>query len=438
MTAKNRQNKPEREPSIIIALQRKGVPFWEVEDNLDELEQLIDTAGGVCLKRIVQDLATPNASTYIGKGKVEEVARLVSDMKIKLVVFDDDLTPAQVRNLEKKIDAKILDRSGVILDIFINRARTREARIQVETAQLQYLLPRLTRRWQHLSRQVGGIGTRRGPGETQLEVDRRVIGKRLSQLRVELKKIEKARATRRKKRSDIFKVAIIGYTNAGKSTLLNALTKAGVFVEDRLFATLDSTVRAFRLPTQRKVLLIDTIGFIRKLPVDLVASFRSTLEESRQADLFLHVVDVSHPHWEEQLARTEEIMKDLELEKTPQVLIFNKVDRMEDPVLLDGLKRQYPESLFISALRKIRLYEIPERIEQFAAVRWERGTRVFRPDEIERIETFEKTVTVLGRTFKDGMIYVDFMIMVRDGGDKVVSDANQTVDADSSGLSSEY
>ncbi|MDP8239841.1 MAG: GTPase HflX [Candidatus Hatepunaea meridiana] len=400
------------EKSIIIGVQRKGVPSWEVSDNLDELEQLVYTAGGIVFHRLVQNRPYPDPATFVGTGKVKWLAGQVTANDIDLLVFDDDLTPAQVRNLEKQVSCKVIDRSGLILDIFAKRAKTREARIQVEVAQLLYLKPRLTGRWQHLSRQVGGIGFR-GPGETQLEVDKRVIGKRIGQLRKELKRIENARSTRRKRRHHLFKVALVGYTNAGKSTLLNALTHADAFVEDRLFATLDPTVRSLRLDSGKKILLIDTVGFIRKLPVDLVASFRSTLEESHQADLFLNIVDLAHPHWEEQFARTEEVLKELELDSTPQILIFNKVDIVNDPVLLEGLRNQYPEALFISALRGIRLYEISKSIARFAEQKWERGSRTFRPDEAEEIKDFEKKVRIIGRSFKDGLIYIDYLFKIK-------------------------
>ncbi|HHE47194.1 MAG TPA: GTPase HflX [Bacteroidetes bacterium] len=404
------EERPEK--AIIVGVQRKGVPAWEVNDNLDELEQLADTAGALVTARVTQDRPCPDPSTFIGRGKVEQISGLVSVNDVSLVIFDDDLATAQVRNLEQKLSCKVIDRSGLILDIFARRARTREARIQVELAQLLYLRQRLTRRWRHLSRQYGGIGTR-GPGETQLETDRRLIGKRIAQLRKDLGRIERARTTRRQRRHGQFKVALIGYTNAGKSTLLNALTRADVFVENRLFATLDPTVRSFRLESGGKVLLIDTVGFIRKLPVGLLASFRSTLEESRQANLFLNIVDLAHPHWEEQLAQTEDVLRELELDRTPQVLLFNKVDLVDDPVLLEGLRRQYPDALFISALRGIRLYEISQRIARFSEQRWERGSRRFRPDEVEELRQFEESVKVIGRSFKDGMIYVDYLVKAK-------------------------
>ncbi|NQT33726.1 GTPase HflX [bacterium] len=399
------------ENAVIVGVQRRGVPSWEVNDNLDELELLVHTAGGEIAGRVLQERPKPDPATFVGKGKVNQIAALVDVNNVDLVVFDDDLSSAQVRNLEKMFSCKVIDRSGLILDIFARRAKTREARIQVEMAQLLYLRPRLTRRWQHLSRQVGGIGMR-GPGETQLETDRQVINRRITKLRKDLKRIENARATRRRKRRELFKIALVGYTNAGKSTLLNALTRSDAFVEDRLFATLDPTVRSLHLENGKKALLIDTVGFIRKLPVDLLASFRSTLEESRQADLFLNIIDLSHPHWEEQLARTEEVLKELELDKTPQVLIFNKVDLVDDPVLLEGLRRQFPEALFVSALRKIRLYEIPERIVGFSEQQWERRSRAFRPNQGEELKSFEEGVNVIGRAFKEGMIYIDYLVKV--------------------------
>ncbi len=397
-----------QESAILIGVQRRGVPIWEVNDNLDELEQLATTAGARVETRLVQDRGAPSPATFIGKGKVAEVKDYISYSEVNLVIFDDDLSPAQGRNLEKKLGCKVIDRSGLILDIFARRANTMEAQIQVELAQLQYLRPRLTRQWGHLSRQEGGIGMR-GPGETQLEVDRRVITQRISKLKRSLKKIEKSRITRRSRRRNIFKVGLIGYTNAGKSTIMNALTKSDVLVEDKLFATLDPTVRGLRLPEGKKVLLIDTVGFIRKLPVGLLASFRSTLEESKTADLFLNVVDISHPHWEGQLARTEEIIKELELDRKPQVLLFNKVDKLDDPKLVEGLHKQFPEAIFTSALRGIRLWNVLKRIEEFAAREWIRGSRSFDPTEDEELRRFESRVKVIGRLFKDGKIVVDYL-----------------------------
>jgi GTP-binding protein HflX len=263
------------EKAILVGAVLRGMTKVHEMDSLDELAQLTDTAGAEVMETILQELADLNPATFIGSGKVQQIARRVDDLGANVVIFNSDLTPVQMKNLEKKINCKIIDRSGLILDIFARRARTREAQIQVELAQLEYYLPRLTRRWTHLSRQEAGIGTR-GPGETQLEVDRRAIWKRIGHLKEELDKIERQRTLRRKRRYQYSKAALIGYTNVGKSSLLNALADAQVFVEDRLFATLDTTIRAVPLIGRNKVLLIDTVGFIRKLPLHLVASFRST------------------------------------------------------------------------------------------------------------------------------------------------------------------
>lgn len=403
---------PKPELVIVVGVQLRHISAWEVNDNLDELEQLVASAGGETVARIVQKRPSPDPGSFIGEGKIRQIADLAQAFDAELIVFDDELTPAQVRNLERKISCRVIDRSWLILDIFAKRAQTKEARIQVELAQLNYLRDRLTRRWKHLSRQHGGIGTR-GPGETQLEVDRREIYRKILMLKGQLSKIEKDRTTRRRRRKGLFKTAVIGYTNAGKSTLMNALTKAKVIVEDRLFATLDATVRALHLPSGKRTLLIDTVGFIRKLPVGLVASFRSTLEESREADLLLNLIDLSHPHWEGQLTNTEEILKELELDHKPQLLVFNKVDQVNDPMLIDGLKNQYPEALFISALRGIRLYEISQAIDGFAEQSWIRGMKSFRPDQVDELKLFEKDkrIRVLGRSFKDGEIHVNYLYL---------------------------
>ena len=276
----------------MVAARISGQLRREVEEFLDELALLADTAGAQISARFVQERKQIEPTYFIGKGKIKELAELAKKLHADIIIFDDDLTPAQLRNIENYTRIKVIDRTSLILDIFARRAKTRAAKTQVELAQLQYLLPRLTRRWTHLSRQEGGIGIR-GPGETQLETDRRMIQKRIGTLAGELEKIQKQRDTRRKARKGLFKVALVGYTNTGKSTLLNTLTEANVLTENRLFVTLDSTIRAFELDSHAKILLIDTVGFIRKLPHHLIASFRSTLEEATTSDLLLHVVDIS-------------------------------------------------------------------------------------------------------------------------------------------------
>lgn len=336
-----------------------GSDTWMTQDSLDELALLADTAGAAVVERFTQIRPKADPSTFIGRGKVQAIA--ASNGQFDLVIFDDDLSPAQAATLEKMIGKRVIDRSGLILDIFARRARTREARTQVELAQLQYLLPRLTGHWRHLERQAGGIGLR-GPGETQLETDRRLVNKRIARLKHELNRIEKQRSTQRQRRLDLFKVALVGYTNAGKSTLLNALTDAQVFVEDRLFATLDATVRSMKGSKADRILLIDTVGFIRKLPPHLVASFKSTLEETLVADLLLHVVDLSHPHYPDQMQQVERILGELGMKGHNRIVVFNKVDRVEYSAEVSRARNQYPQSEFISAQRGIGVDALKKRL----------------------------------------------------------------------------
>ncbi len=348
----------------MVGVARNG-DIWETEDHLQELALLTDTAGAAVVDVIVQERNRIDPAFFVGKGKARMLAEAAEEKKADLLVFDDDLSPAQVRNLEKVVGRKILDRSGLILDIFARRAKTREARTQVELAQLNYLLPRLTRQWSHLSRQVGGIGTR-GPGETQLEVDRRLIRQRISTLSKTLAKIKGQRLVRRQGREENYKAALVGYTNAGKSTLLNTLTQSDVFVEDRLFATLDPTIRRLVLPNTKDVLLIDTVGFIRKLPHNLVASFKSTLEEASVADLLLHVVDVTHPHFREHITVVNDVLKDLNIDKKPTLFIFNKIDKLEQKGRLSRLEETYAPAVFVSAVRGLFLQDLKERIGKMA------------------------------------------------------------------------
>lgn len=338
-----------------------------VEEYLDELALLADTAGAEVMERIIQEKSVIEPAFYIGRGKVEYLARRVTELNVDVVIFDDDLSPAQTRNLERECNTKVIDRSALILDIFARRARTREAKTQVELAQLQYLLPRLTRRWTHLSRQAGGVGIGlRGPGETQLEVDRRAIRKRIAHLTKELEQIERQRDQRRQRRSDLFNVALMGYTNVGKSTLMNALTGANVFVENRLFATLDATVRLMEHTGDQKILLIDTVGFVRKLPHQLVASFKSTLEESREADLLIHLVDCSHPHFRDQMHVIQSVLQELELDDRPVLTVFNKIDLVQDKSLLRELKQEFEGCFLISAQRGLFVDELRDAIIRHA------------------------------------------------------------------------
>lgn len=314
-----------------------------MEEHLDELAELTRSAGVEVVGRAVQQRRGPDVGTFIGRGKAEEIHQAAGTLSADLIVFDEDLSASQVKNLEEIIQLQVVDRSGLILEIFVQRARTREARTQVELARLEYLLPRLTRRWTHLSRQVGGIGVRGGEGETQLETDRRMLRQRIRQLKKDLDKIERSRKVQRKRRREVVQIALAGYTNAGKSTLFNCLTRAGARVEDQLFATLDSKLRRGALEPNRVAVFADTVGFIRKLPHHLVASFRSTLEEITIADLVLHVVDRSHPQWREQLEVGREVLKDLGVEADRVLTVFNKADQIGETV------RRRDQGLWISA-----------------------------------------------------------------------------------------
>ena len=324
------------------------------EEHLEELTRLTDTAGGEVVAIVRQRIDAPHPRFYIGKGKVEELRESVESTEADLVIFDDELTPAQGKNLEDQIGVRILDRAELILDIFATRARTGEAKMQVELAQLQYLLPRLKRMWTHLSRIRGGVGLR-GPGETQLETDRRMIGRRIADLRKKLESVTRARAIQRQSREGKFRVALVGYTNAGKSSLLRVLSETDLFVEDRLFATLDSTTRSVDLGEGFEALVTDTVGFIRKLPHHLVASFRSTLEEAREADLLAHVIDASHMGWEGQKSVVEDVLDELDLGDRPQILIFNKIDQLthaEEEALSRRIRAfDATPAVFLSALR---------------------------------------------------------------------------------------
>jgi GTP-binding protein HflX len=360
------------ETAILVGIITQEQDEAKVEEYLDELSFLALTAGATEVARFTQKIATPNPKTFVGSGKLDDIAAYVKTHSIQMVIFDDELSPSQLRNVEKALNTKILDRSNLILDIFAKRARTAEARTQVELAQYEYLLPRLTRMWTHLSRQKGGIGMR-GPGETEIETDRRIIRDKIALLKAKLKKIDKQKATQRKGREQMIRAALVGYTNVGKSTLMNLLTKSDVFAENKLFATLDTTVRKVvvgNLP----FLLSDTVGFIRKLPHHLVDSFKSTLDEVREADVLIHVVDISHPNFEEHINTVKETLKDLNALNKSTIMIFNKIDAFtyvkkdEDDLTpktrenysLEELmktwmaKENYP-CIFISAHKKINI-----------------------------------------------------------------------------------
>jgi len=339
-------NPPRPERALLVG--HAGRDGRALARSLEELARLADTAGARVLGEIVQRRGAIHPAHFIGKGKLAELKEAAEAREADVAIFNDDLSPPQVRNLEKQLGIKVVDRSELILDIFSRRARTRESRLQVELAQLEYTLPRLTGMWKHLERQAGGIGTR-GPGETQLETDRRIVREKIARLKRALEAVERERETQRRRRRGEFRAALVGYTNAGKSTLFNKLTRADVFVEDRLFATLDATTRQMVSPTREVALVTDTVGFIRKLPHHLVASFHSTLVEAIEADRLLHVVDASDPDFRRQMAAVEGVLEDILEQPRPTTLVFNKADRVADPMTLEALRAEFPGALVLSA-----------------------------------------------------------------------------------------
>jgi len=351
---------------VLVAAPRKGSPdARHVTEHLEELTRLVDTAGAEVVGRVSQHIVSPNPATLIGEGKVEEVAAEVASADASLVIFDEELSPVQGVNLERELKVRVMDRAEVILDIFSTRARSHEAKLQVELAQLEYLLPRLTRMWTHLSRIRGGIGLR-GPGETQLETDRRIIRRRIQMLKAKLKDVEKHRENLRAGRDPMLSVALVGYTNAGKSSILRGLSgQHEIVVEDRLFATLDTLTREVDLGENQRGRVTDTVGFIRKLPHHLVASFRATLEEARGADALLHVVDASHPDWEGQLRVVEKVLAELGLADRPVILVFNKIDAVVDaPGFTRRVRELYPTAIITSTMRTDGLAQLKTRLRE--------------------------------------------------------------------------
>ena len=345
-------NPPSR--AILIGVKLRNNLIHDTEESLQELQQLAETAGIEVVCETIQSRNTPNPTYFIGEGKVEELKPLVEEFNADAIIFDEELSPAQNRNLERALDVATIDRTGLILQVFAQRALTKEARLQVALAQLEYALPRLTRMWTHLSRlATGGGGGRhlRGPGETQLEMDRRWVRRNIGHVRKALESVEKQRHIQRRRRSEKVKVSLVGYTNAGKSTLFNVLANEAVLAEDKLFATLDSTTRKVDLPQKQQILLSDTVGFIKKLPHQLVAAFKATLEEVSEADLLLHVVDVSHPEAEAQIAAVNVVLEELDATDIPMLMVFNKIDRLKSEEDLHILQCQYPDAMSISAQR---------------------------------------------------------------------------------------
>lgn len=365
--------------AVMVALITKGQPEEKVVEYLDELAFLAETLGLEVVKSFTQRLERPEVKTFVGKGKLEEIKSYIKAEDVKTIIFDDDLSPSQLRNLERELEVKIYDRSLLILDIFLYRAQTAQAKTQVELARSKYLLPRLTRMWTHLERQRGGTGTRGGSGEMEIETDRRIVRNQIDVLKKKLEKIEMQNAVQRKSRTNIVRVALVGYTNVGKSTLMRLMTKADVLAENKLFATVDSTVRKVAID-DIPFLLSDTVGFIRKLPTHLIESFKSTLDEVREADILLHVVDVSHPYFQDQMETVNQTLVDLGAADKPTILVFNKIDKLIEsldpeieeemehpPMTLERLKKTYLNAegenvVFISAEKKENITEMREVI----------------------------------------------------------------------------
>ncbi len=395
------------ERAILVSLNTKDLSKDLVEEHLDELEELAITAGAETVLKIIQDRYAADSAFYIGKGKAEELVTLVEMNDIDLVIFDDDLSPVQLRNLETLINKKIIDRSGLILDIFASRAKTKEAKTQVELAQLEYMLPRLTRAWTHLSKQYGGIGTK-GPGETQIETDRRIIRNRISLLKEKLKKIESQRITQSQGRKDFIRISLVGYTNAGKSTLFNLLTRANVFAEDKLFATLDSTTRSLEFGKNRKLLISDTVGFIRKLPPHLVASFKSTLNEVRDADIILHVVDLSHPYYEDHIHVVEGTLKDLKADNKAELKVFNKIDLVDERNSINFIRNRYKNSVIISAERGINISVLKEKLTNMIEDGFVEEKVALGIAESKKAAMIHSLADVLSTNYEDETIHITY------------------------------
>ncbi|SUZ89914.1 uncharacterized protein METZ01_LOCUS42768 [marine metagenome] len=386
----------------MVGVIQPGTTESQIHEHLDELELLAETAGAKIAGRITQRVSKINPATFIGKGKAEELLNQAKELDVKLIVFDDELSSGQIKNYHKISDSvKVLDRSGLILDIFQKHAKTKEARTQVDLAYMEYLLPRLTRQWTHLERQMGGIGTRAGMGETQIEIDRRLIRTRISKLKKELTRIEKERDTQSYRRQSEFRVSLVGYTNAGKSTLFKALTGSDVYIQDQLFATLDTTIRQLQIDESHPILLSDTVGFIRKLPHNLVASFKSTLKEVLEADLILVMLDISSSQIEDHFQTIENVLKDMGAQEIPQILVLNKVDLISDGNMIEKRQREFPDSVTVSAQQHLRLSELKSRIlgkmeENFQTIDLE-----FPYDQGKTIAHAQEGVEVLKREYEE-------------------------------------
>ncbi len=401
-------NPPSR--AILVGVKLRDALMHETEESLQELQQLTETAGIEVVCETIQSRNVPNPTYFIGEGKVEELKDVAAELDADAIIFDEELSPAQTRNIENMLDIATVDRTGLILQVFAQRALTSEARLQVALAQLEYALPRLTRMWTHLSRIAtsggSGSGALRGPGETQLEMDRRWVRRQISQVKKALETVEKRRQVQRQNRSEKIKVSLVGYTNAGKSTLFNTLTGENVLAEDKLFATLDSTTRRVNLPENQNILLSDTVGFIKKLPHQLVAAFKATLEEVTEADLLLHVVDISHPEAEAQIAAVDTVLQELDASDIPMVMVFNKIDQLEKEDQLHILKARYPEAISISAQRGDGIETLTETLAQRFASHGAMLNLSIPYTDGKALDMLYKHGTVLGTEYAEDAVHV--------------------------------
>lgn len=395
----------EKEKVLIIGTIRPDNDEQLVNEYLDELELLVQTAGADISGRITQKISKINSSTFIGKGKANQIINQAAELGVKILIFDDELTPAQIKNYHKMSDKlKVLDRSGLILDIFKRHAKSKEATTQVELAYLEYLLPRLTRQWTHLERQMGGIGTRAGMGETQIEVDRRLIRTKITKLKKNLIRIEKERDIQSMRRKSEFRVSLVGYTNAGKSTLFKALTGSEVYIKNQLFATLDTTVRQLSIDSNHSILLSDTVGFIRKLPHNLIASFKSTLKEVVESDLILMVLDISSKKINEHVIVINEVLKSIGADKIPIIYVLNKVDLINDNGIIEKVKRDYNDSVIISAKRHLRLSKLKKSIITQMEKDYETIDLELPYSKGKIISQIQNTLEVLEETYEEDIV----------------------------------
>ena len=394
------------ELALLVAVQFSDTSEEDIHIQLDELELLADTAGAISENRIVQRRTRIDAATFVGKGKITSIISQAKELKVHLIIFNDELSPTQIKNIQKLAgDAiKVLDRTGLILDIFDSHARSKEAKTQIKLARLEYMLPRLTRQWTHLERQMGGVGTRGGPGEAQIEIDRRLIRNQITKLKLDLKKIQQQHDTQTQSREKIYKIALVGYTNAGKSTLMKALTGCDVYIQDQLFATLDTTTRKVELGGGISFILSDTVGFIRKLPHDLVASFRSTLSEVKDADLILRVCDASSPQMNAHIKTIDEVLKSLDITHENQLTVINKIDLVKDLDLIKGLNMAYPDAQLISAHKSLKINQLKNKIVDIIKSKFIRKILKLRYDQLKNIDMIYDGLNVISRKDKyDGI-----------------------------------